>query len=113
MAYDPVQSLLAIGTNESRYGTGQINVYGQKRVEVKLDLPRTASVKILQFCANKLVCVDSKNDLLIYSLDSQKLMSKHVPPGYITALTTDPSLDWAFLGLQNGKYGACKTQKLD
>ena len=77
---------------------------GQNRVEVKLDLPRTASIKILQFCADKLVCVDSKNQLLIYSLESEQLMSKHVPPGLITALTTDPSLDWAFLGLQSGKF---------
>jgi hypothetical protein len=53
IAYDPVQSLIAVGTSESKFGNGQIYVFGQHRVEVVFPLLRQASVKILQFCAEK------------------------------------------------------------
>jgi syntaxin-binding protein 5 len=103
VAYDPVQSLLAIGTSESKYGPGQIYVFGQKRVEVVLSLPkRSASVKILQFCADKLLCVDSQNDLSVFSLETKKLINAHTLPGKITALHSDPSIDYALLGTQHG-----------
>ncbi|KAH0558384.1 hypothetical protein GP486_004956 [Trichoglossum hirsutum] len=65
--YDPVQSLLAVGTSESPYGSGQIYVFGQKRVCVTLNLSHKASVKILEFCADKIISVDTKNNLDIYS----------------------------------------------
>ncbi|KAI9822456.1 MAG: hypothetical protein M1827_000175 [Pycnora praestabilis] len=103
LAYDPVQSLLAVGTNESQYGSGQIYVFGQKRVSVTLNLPRRASVKILQFCADKLISVDSKHDVAIFSLEHRRLVATYAPPGYVTSLLTDSSLDYAFLGLQNGE----------
>jgi WD40 repeat protein len=102
VAYDPVQSLIAIGTSESPYGNGQIYVFGQKRVEVVLPLPHGASVKILQFCAEKLLCVDSKNDLSVFSLETKKLLNAHAPPSKITALHSDPTIDYALLGTQNG-----------
>ena len=65
-------------------------------------LPRKASVKVLQFCADKVVCVDSKNDLSIYSLVTTRIIATYAPPSHITALLTDPALDYALLGLQNG-----------
>jgi syntaxin-binding protein 5 len=107
VAYDPVQSLIAIGTSESKFGPGQIYVFGQKRVEVVLPLPnRDASVKILQFCAEKLLCVDSKNDLSVFSLETKKLLNAHSPPAKITALHSDPTIDYALLGTQHGEVFA-------
>jgi syntaxin-binding protein 5 len=70
---------------------------------VVLPLPRQASVKILRFCAEKLLCVDSKNDLSVFSLESKKLINAHSPPAKITALHTDPTLDYALLGTQHGE----------
>jgi syntaxin-binding protein 5 len=102
IAYDPVQSLIAVGTNDSKFGPGQIYVFGQKRVEVVLPLPNRASVKILQFCADKILCVDSRNDLQVYSLEAKRLVNAHSPPAKITALHSDPTLDYALLGTQNG-----------
>ena len=102
VSYDPVQSLLAIGTNDTQYGTGQVYVFGQKRVYQKLTLPRKASVKIIQFCADKLIAVDSKNDIVVYSLETARIVSSYTPPGQVTALLTDPVLDYALIGLQNG-----------
>ena len=102
LAYEPVQSLLAVGTKETKYGSGQIYIFGRKRVSVTLKLPRKASVKTLQFCADKLISVDTKNDLSIYSLDTTRIITSYSPPGAITALLTDPVLDYALIGLQNG-----------
>lgn len=67
-----------------------------------MKLPRKASVKILQFCADKLVCVDTKNDLSIFGLDTSRILASYAPPGLITAIATDPILDYALIGLQNG-----------
>ncbi|KAI9871001.1 MAG: hypothetical protein M1830_003542, partial [Pleopsidium flavum] len=102
LAYDPVQSLLAFGTNDTQYGSGQIYVFGQKRVSVTLLPPRKASIKTLQFCADKLLSVDSKNDISIFSLETKRLLASYAPPGFVTALLTDPTLDYALIGLQNG-----------
>lgn len=102
MAYDPVQSLLVVGTKDTKFGSGQIYVFGQKRVSTILKLPRKASVKILQFCADKLVSVDTKNDISVFSLETTRILGSYAPPGLVTALATDPTLDFALIGLQNG-----------
>jgi hypothetical protein len=31
----------------------------------------------------------------------------YAPPSHATALLTDPSLDYAFIGLQNGEWARC------
>ncbi|KAL8810931.1 MAG: hypothetical protein Q9200_002205 [Gallowayella weberi] len=103
LAYDPVQSLLAVGTNDTQYGGGQLYVFGQSRVSVVLPLPRKSSVKIIQFVADKLICVDSKHEVSVFSLDTTHILSTYTPPGAVTALLTDPTLDFALIGLQNGE----------
>ncbi|KAF4158734.1 hypothetical protein CNMCM6069_003300 [Aspergillus lentulus] len=102
LAYDPVQSLLAVGTSDTQFGSGQIYVFGQRRVSAVFSLPRKASAKYLQFCADKLISVDSKSEITIFSLEIQKALVSYAPPSHATALLTDPSLDYAFIGLQNG-----------
>lgn len=59
-------------------------------------------MKILQFCAEKLLCVDSRNDLVVFSLEEKRLLNAHCPPGKITALHSDPTLDYALIGTQGG-----------
>ncbi|EXJ85737.1 hypothetical protein A1O1_06105 [Capronia coronata CBS 617.96] len=102
LAYDPVQSLLAVGTNESQFGPGLVYVFGQKRVCVTFTPPRRSSIRALQFCADKLIVLDSKNDVSIFSLETKKIVTTYAPPGHVTAILTDPSLDYCFTGLQNG-----------
>jgi syntaxin-binding protein 5 len=46
--------------------------------------------------------VDSKNEVTIWSLAEGKRTAAYAPPGVITVLVTDPMLDWALIGLQNG-----------
>ncbi|WEW55196.1 Lethal(2) giant larvae sro7 [Emydomyces testavorans] len=103
LAYDPLQSLLAVGTSETQFGSGQIYVFGQQRVCVVFPLPRKASSTILQFCADKLISVDSKNEICVFSLVEKKMITSYAPPGLVTTLLTDPCLDYAFIGLQNGE----------
>ncbi|KAL3426353.1 SNARE-dependent exocytosis protein [Phlyctema vagabunda] len=103
LAYDPIQSLLAIGTNESTFGSGQIYIFGQGRVQVTFTLPRRASVKTLQFCADRLISVDSKNEIIIWDLQLGKQLASYAAPGVVTALVTDPMLDWALIGMSNGE----------
>lgn len=97
-----MQSLLAIGTNETTFGSGKIYIFGRQRVEVKLDLARRASVKTLQFCANRLISLDSKNEVAVWDLALGKRLASYCPPGVVTALVTDPMLDWALIGTQAG-----------
>ncbi|KAI9703965.1 MAG: hypothetical protein M1820_005747 [Bogoriella megaspora] len=103
IAYDPVQSLLAVGTNDSKFGHGQIYVFGQKRIAVTFRLPGKASVKFLRFCADRIICLDSKNNFSIFSLEEKRLVVEYSPPGAVTCVETDSTLDYALLGTANGE----------
>ncbi|KAL9609037.1 MAG: hypothetical protein Q9167_006158 [Letrouitia subvulpina] len=106
LAYDPVQSLLAVGTNDTQFGPGQVYVFGQTRVSVVFPLPRKASVRTVQFSADKLVALDSRNEISCFSLETTRIVSSYAPPGGVTAILTDPVLDYALIGLQNGEVVA-------
>jgi syntaxin-binding protein 5 len=103
LTYDPVQSLIAIGTSATEFGSGQIYLFGQRRVIVAFSFPRKTSAKFLQFCADKLVSVDSMNDICIFSLKEKRMITSYTPPSGVTVLLTDPSLNYVFIGLQNGE----------
>ncbi|KAH7322860.1 lethal giant larvae like, C-terminal-domain-containing protein [Stachybotrys elegans] len=102
LAYDPVQSLLAIGTRESKFGAGKVYVFGQRRVQKVLEPPRACSFRFLRFSANRLISLDTKNELGVWDLDTGARIAAQVFAGHVVALVTDPMLDWAFVGLQNG-----------
>ncbi|KAF3068002.1 Lethal [Trichoderma lentiforme] len=101
-AYDPVQSLLAIGTAESKFGPGKIYVFGQQRVQKTFDPPRRTSFQTIQFSANRLVSLDRNNELGLWDLDTGERLAAQVIGGPVTSMVTDPMLDWAFIGMQNG-----------
>lgn len=103
LAYDPVQSLLAVGTNSTKFGAGQVYVFGQKRIDAVFPLPRqNASVKELQFCSDRLIVLDTRNDIGILSLPEKKWIGAYSPPGIVTAIASDHTLDYVLVGLQNG-----------
>ncbi|KAI3325365.1 lethal giant larvae like, C-terminal-domain-containing protein [Xylariaceae sp. AK1471] len=106
MAYEPVQSLIAIGTNESRFGSGKIYVFGQSRVQKFFTPLRPCSFADLQFCANRLVSLDTKNEVVIWDLDTGARITSFHAPGIVVCMLTDPMLDWCFLGLQTGEVYA-------
>ena len=102
MAYEPVQSLLAVGTNESKYGNGKVYIFGQSRVQKFVQPSRQASIRDIQFCANRLITLDSKSEITIWNLDTAERIAGYVCPGAVVTMVTDPMLDWALLGLSNG-----------
>ncbi|KAF8431861.1 putative snare-dependent exocytosis protein [Terfezia claveryi] len=113
VVFDPVQSLLAVGTYVSQDGLpGEIHIFGQKRIQVTFQLQRKASVKYIKFCDKKLVVLDSKHDLTIISLESRTIEMTYSPPGGVNAIVAETGLDWVFLGLQNGEVIAYDLDRL-
>jgi len=103
IAYDPVQSLLAVGTRSSQFGNGRVYVFGGGRIQLNFDLPRkNAGVKWMSFCADRLVVLDDKGDLIIFALVERRMQSTYSPPGSVLSVACDPTLDFVLLGLQNG-----------
>lgn len=101
MAYDPVQSLMALSTEK-----GEIHVFGGQQVEVVFSVG-DAVVKEMRFVKGVyLVTLSEKSTISVYSLYSRQLLSSFSPPGSVTAFATDPTLDWVLLGLQNGSIYA-------
>jgi syntaxin-binding protein 5 len=49
------------------------------------------------------VILDNKNDVTVYSLVTKQQVANYAPPGHVTAILTDASLDYCLTGLQNGK----------
>jgi WD40 repeat protein len=60
-------------------------------------------VHTLQFCADKIVCLDTKHLISVYSLELKRVISSHSPPGAVMVICTDPTVDYAFLGMQTGE----------
>lgn len=96
-AFDPVQSLLAIATD-----SGEIHVYGKQQVEVVFTL-EVKAIKEMRFIKGiYLIVVDAKDSLSVLSLHKKALLASFFPPGKITCIETDPSLNWVLIGLQSG-----------
>jgi len=93
-----------VGTYQNATVSGEIHIFGQKRVHVVFRLLRKATVKALQLCDSKVVVLDAKNDITIFDLTTPAAAGVgYSPPGVVTVLRTDPCLDWVFLGLQTGE----------
>ncbi|KAI0165095.1 lethal giant larvae like, C-terminal-domain-containing protein [Hypoxylon sp. FL1284] len=106
IAYEPVQSLLAIGTNESKFGSGRIYVFGQSRVQKLLIPNRRCSFVDLQFCANRLISLDDHHEVTKWDLDTGRKLTSFRAPGAASCILTDPMLDWCFIGMQSGEIVA-------
>ncbi|KAI1189507.1 lethal giant larvae like, C-terminal-domain-containing protein [Nemania serpens] len=106
MAFEPVQSLIAVGTSESKFGGGKIYVFGQSRVQKFFVPSRPSSFADIQFCANRLISLDTKNEVSIWDLDTGTRITNFRAPGTVACMLTDPMLDWCFLGLQTGEVYA-------
>ncbi|EGW30283.1 uncharacterized protein SPAPADRAFT_52383 [Spathaspora passalidarum NRRL Y-27907] len=98
VAYDPVQSLLAISTTNN-----DVRVYGQVNVEVVFEFNLKHPITFLRFIKGVyLVCWSSGSGLSILSLHSKKILGTYSFSGAITCAEADPSLDFLIFGLNNG-----------
>lgn len=105
--------MLAIGTGESKYGAGKIYVFGQRRVQKILEPQRSTSFQAIQFAGNRLISLDAKSEISIWDLDAGDRLASQVIAGHVVSLVTDPMLDWAFLGLQNGDVMAYDLDRMN
>ncbi|KAH6615647.1 lethal giant larvae like, C-terminal-domain-containing protein [Chaetomium sp. MPI-SDFR-AT-0129] len=116
IAYDPIQSLLAVGTTASKYGPAQIYVFGALRVFRTFHSPQSPpqississspsqppnAIRHLSFVANRFVSLDAHNQLAIWDLDTGRQIA-HTTYGRVSCMITDPGLDWALVAIQNG-----------
>ncbi|EGV63012.1 Lethal(2) giant larvae sro7 [Yamadazyma tenuis] len=100
VAYDPVQSLLAISTSNN-----EIRVIGQSTVEVVFELNSSSPIIDLRFIKGiYLVAVSATSTITIFSLYSKQILTNYSPPGSISSVTSDPGLDWIVIGLTNGSF---------
>ncbi|KAJ2899931.1 hypothetical protein MKZ38_002730 [Zalerion maritima] len=115
ITYEPVQSLLAVGTKETNYGQGKIYLFGTNRVARTLEYSDThnaahkrkgktdfVDLKFFGPGASALLSLDSHSDISIWDLRSGMRVTGFPNPGQIASVCTDPALDWAFLGLKMG-----------
>ena len=102
LAFDPVQSLLAVGTSESKFGPGKIYVFGRGRITKFFASPRPTSIKQLQFVANRLISLDGKSEIAVWDLERGARVAGYSHPGGVAFMISDPGLDWVFLGMPNG-----------
>ncbi|BFZ59097.1 Lethal(2) giant larvae sro7 [Saitoella coloradoensis] len=97
MHFDPVQGLLAVGTYE-----GSVDVLGQSGVQVTFHVSNSPAIRHVRLHGPRLVVVDAKNALTIFSLETCERTSVYSARGLVTYIHTDPSLDWLFIGLSDG-----------
>lgn len=99
VAFDPVQSLLAIATDN-----GFIHVFGQQNVEVVFTLKKPIPIEFLNIVKSVyLVAVDASKTVTVFSMESREEVSSHSVYGNVTAVASDPAMDWFFVGLENGQ----------
>ncbi|KAK6464889.1 lethal giant larvae like, C-terminal-domain-containing protein [Scheffersomyces coipomensis] len=99
VAFDPVQSLLAVSTTNN-----EVRVFGQQNVEVVIEFNSTSPITHLKFVKGVYLVVVSSavGSVMVLSLKSKQILGKYSTHGAITAVETDPALDWLLLGLSNG-----------
>ncbi|KAI0257073.1 hypothetical protein BJV78DRAFT_1277663 [Lactifluus subvellereus] len=100
-AFDPVSSILAIGTTD-----GTIRIFGAPGVETSLSLPSHTPIKFLQFATNVFKLVYADHKLYLWDLTPHggiKLEASMRFGRPVTCLTLSPSHTHAFIGLESGE----------
>lgn len=98
VAFDPVQSLLAVSTTNN-----EVRVMGQSTVEVVFEFNSPKPIVQLKFIKGiYLVAILETSNITVLSLHSKQILSNYLPPGSVSSVELDPSLDWLIVGLTNG-----------
>ncbi|KAG7700047.1 hypothetical protein KL932_000605 [Ogataea haglerorum] len=98
VAFDPLQSLMAIVSDYNH-----VHIFGQSRVSCALTLNTASAIRSLRFVKGVyLVAVDSLKTIFVISLAAKKVLHKIVTSGQITAFETDYSLEFIYVGFNNG-----------
>ncbi|KAJ3271016.1 Syntaxin-binding protein 5, partial [Borealophlyctis nickersoniae] len=101
IAFDPVQSLLAVGTTD-----GSIYLAGKTLEHVLPPVTPNVPVKLLQFKSGDklLIIVNQEDHLFVWNLQSHELQFPPVPVGErVTCVETRTRSRWIYLGLGSGE----------
>lgn len=98
IAYCGIQSLMAIATDY-----GEIHIYGQKQIDVKIDIDRESITEYMCFVKGLyLVVITANNRVTVISLKTKGFLHVKTIPFNITCIEYDPTLVWLLLGLEDG-----------
>ncbi|KAK4203516.1 lethal giant larvae like, C-terminal-domain-containing protein [Triangularia verruculosa] len=116
IAYDPVQSLLAVGTSPSSFSPqGKIYVFGGGRVHRVLGSDGTkqgaVGYKQLRFVGDLLVSVDTGGELVVWELMTGEKRGRYTFARVGGEVVADPGLDWVFV--PGGGNGGVEVFDLD
>ncbi|XP_010552925.1 PREDICTED: uncharacterized protein LOC104823185 [Tarenaya hassleriana] len=105
LAFDPVQSLLAIGTLD-----GRIKVIGGDNIEAILASPKQLPFKNLEFIQNQgfLVSVSNENEIQVWDLDLRQTASSLQWESNITAFSILHGTGYMFIGDEYGMVSVMK-----
>ncbi|XP_065869531.1 uncharacterized protein [Euphorbia lathyris] len=99
LAFDPIQSLLAVGTMD-----GRIKVIGGDNVEGLIVSPKQLSFKNLEFLINQgfLVSITSENEIQVWDLEQRQLTSVLRWESNITAFSVICGSSYMYVGDEFG-----------
>ncbi|XP_010558072.1 PREDICTED: uncharacterized protein LOC104826848 isoform X2 [Tarenaya hassleriana] len=105
LAFDPVQSLLAIGTLD-----GRIKVIGGDNIEAILASPKQLPFKNLEFIQNQgfLVSISSENEIQVWDLDLRQTASSFQWESNITAFSILQGTGYMHIGDEYGMVSVIK-----
>ncbi|XP_048231626.1 uncharacterized protein LOC8265361 isoform X2 [Ricinus communis] len=107
LAFDPIQSLLAIGTLD-----GRIKVIGGDNIEGLLVSPRQLPFKNLEFLQNQgfLASITAENEIQVWDLEQRRLASTLRWESCITAFSVIYGSNYMYVG---DEYGMVSVLKYD
>ncbi|KAI7980311.1 Syntaxin-binding protein 5 [Camellia lanceoleosa] len=105
LAFDPIQSLLAIGTLD-----GRIKVIGGDNIEALLISPKHLPYKYLEFLQNKglLVSISNDNDIQVWNLESRCIAGSLQWEYNITAFSVIYASHFMYIGDEYGTMSVLK-----
>ncbi|KAI8557034.1 hypothetical protein RHMOL_Rhmol05G0302700 [Rhododendron molle] len=110
LAFDPIQSLLAIGTLD-----GRIKVIGGDNIEGLLTSTKKLPFKYLEFLQNQglLVSVSNDNDIQVWDLESRCITGSLQWESNITAFSVIYASHFMYIGDEYGRMSVLKYQTED
>ncbi|XP_058214553.1 uncharacterized protein LOC131326025 isoform X2 [Rhododendron vialii] len=110
LAFDPIQSLLAIGTLD-----GRIKVIGGDNIEGLLTSTKQLPFKYLEFLQNQglLVSVSNDNDIQVWDLESRCITGSLQWESNITAFSVIYASHFMYIGDEYGRMSVLKYQTED
>ncbi|XP_038892132.1 uncharacterized protein LOC120081378 isoform X3 [Benincasa hispida] len=105
LAYDPIQSLLAVGTLD-----GRIKVLGGDNIEAILTSPKSLPFKNLEFLHNQgfLVSISNDNEIQVWDLEHRQLVSTLQWESNITAFSVLYGTCYMYVGSEYAMVAVLK-----